>query len=418
MTNTVPPPPTEVRNAVQALLTSSEAFNALPDETKRQVARDTAMVAGYLAKPEGIAGNNLLPARALDAPPPAAESTWDQRQAAVSEIGNSEFKAGAAREGVDQMGEMVKQVDFSKFVGGLIENVFQAIVRSSIQQMEAYSKMIASVAKSLEQFMQDNVTPNQGRDQLVDMFPETFQIGVDDFGDNPQPRLQLKDGVDEAVALKAVRSKLTFVDGAPTSMDLSDEAAEKALVTAAQMQLAKQRQQLMASLVLMGINRIVVTDGKISAKVMYDFQARDSRKLHRAAAAYDYARDEYGNVQTTRTGEGTYDRGRNVNWNKDGGSAESFAKGDYKYEDKPVMTAMSTASETSEANLQTRAQLAGSVEVNFKSDYLPLDKMATPQMIGMIQGNSTPVDPNVIPSAKTAAPAAGAAAPAAAPAHA
>ena len=42
------------------------------------------------------------------------------------------------------------------------------------------------------------------------------------------------------------------------------------------------------------------------------------------------------------------------------------------------------------------------VEVNFKSDYLPRDKMATPGMIAAIQGNSTPVDPNVIPSARNA----------------
>ena len=80
-----------------------------------------------------------------------------------------------------------------------------------------------------------------------------------------------------------------------------------------------------------------------------------------------------------------------------------YTKGEYKFEDKPVMTAMSTASEASESQLQTRVQLAGAVEVNFKSDYLPLDKMATPGMIAAIQGNSTPVDPNVIPSAKNAA---------------
>lgn len=61
------------------------------------------------------------------------------------------------------------------------------------------------------------------------------------------------------------------------------------------------------------------------------------------------------------------------------------------------------------------AQLAGSVEVNFKSDYLPLDKMATPGMIAAIQGNSTPVDPNVVPSPR-AAPEAQAPAPASPPA--
>ncbi len=411
-------PAAEVRRGVEHLLTSSEAFKALPPAKQQQVARDTAMVAGYLAQPEGFDGNKLPPARAMDDPQPNAptpEATWDQRQQAVKDIGDSKFEAGAASEGTKQMALLVKQVPFAAFVGGLIENVFQAIVKSSIQQMDAYSNMIASVAKSLEQFMSDNVTPNQGRDQLVDMFPDTFKIGVDDMADDPAPKLQLKDGVDEADALKKVRSRLTFTDGAPTSMDLSDENVETALVTAARMQMAKQRQQLMASLVLMGINRIVVTDGRISAKVMYDFQAHDSRKLSRSAAAYDYARDEYGNVQSTRAGSGTYDRGYDSSHDKDGSSsATAYAKGDYKYEDKPVMTAMSTASETSDANLQLRAQLAGSVEVNFKSDYLPLDKMATPGMIAAIQGNSTPVDPNVVPSARSSAPAAGAAAPAAA----
>jgi len=32
--------------------------------------------------------------------------------------------------------------------------------------------------------------------------------------------------------------------------------------------------------------------------------------------------------------------------------------------------------------------------VNFKSDYLPLEKMATPEMMSVIQGNSTPYNPN------------------------
>ena len=34
------------------------------------------------------------------------------------------------------------------------------------------------------------------------------------------------------------------------------------------------------------------------------------------------------------------------------------------------------------------------MRVNFKSDYLPLEKMATPEMIGAIQGNAAPVAPS------------------------
>ncbi|MBN3760741.1 hypothetical protein [Burkholderia sp. Ac-20365] len=428
------PPRPEVRDAVRRLLTQTESFARLSPEKQRQVARCTALIADYLAAPEGFAGNTLPgglampPATALDdPPPPQREASYDVASKNVSEIGEGEFSASAAREGAKVAGLLLKQVKFPTFVASLIEGVFHAIVKSSIEQMEAYTKMIDSVAKSLQQFTDDNVTENQGRDHMVEKFPDLFEVAVDDMSDTPSPKLRLRDGVDEDAALKRVNQQLNF-EGSPfKSMDLSDENAEKALVLAARMQLARQRQQLMASLVMMGINRIVVTDGKLSAKIMYDFTARDSRSVRKSAAAYDFARNADGTIQTTRAQEGTYDLGGDESRSRQHGkdsssddySADYYAKGTYKAEDKPVMTAMSTASEASDSQLQTRVQLAGAVEVNFKSDYLPLDKMATPGMIAAIQGNSTPVDPNVVPSPVNREPATsgaitpGAAAPAA-----
>lgn len=419
----VPVPRPEVRQAVRDLLSKSDSFRQLSPEKQREVAQSTALIADYLVAPEGIPGNSIagglgLPTANAMTEPPAQTSYTDARKA-VDAIGDQGFQAGAAREGAKVAGEFLKAVSFPAFVSGLIEGVFSSIVRSSIQQMEAYQKMIASVAQSLQQFRDDNVSENQGRDHMAEKFPDMFEIGVDEMSDNPQPRLRLRDGVDESTALKRVNGQLSFTDGQLKSMDLSDENTELAIITAARTQLARQRQQLMASLVLMGINRIVVTDGKLSAKIMYDFQARDSRKLQRSAAAYDYARDKGGSLSTMMKGEGEYDSGSNNSYsgkyssNKDGydgnydSSADSYAKGKYKYEQNPVLTATSTASEASESQLQTRAQLTGAVEVNFKSDYLPLDKMATPGMIAAIQGNSTPVDPNVVPSAvnRPAAPA-------------
>ncbi|MFM0631234.1 hypothetical protein [Paraburkholderia xenovorans] len=428
------PPRAEVRDAVRNLLMQAESFKHLSPEKQRQVAQCTALIADYLVAPEGIPANQIgsalgtVPARGLtDDPPPQREADYETASKKVDDIGKGRFRADAAREGAKVAGLLMKQVDFPTFVSSLIQGVFQAIVASSIQQMEAYSTMIASVAMSLKKFTDDNVTENQGRDHMVEKFPDTFEIGVDEMSDSPGPRLKLRDGVDESDALKRVNQQLSFEGSAFKSMDLSDENAEKALVLAARMQLAKQRQQLMASLVLMGINRIVVTDGKISAKIMYDFQARDSRSMKRTAQAYDYARNKDGSIQSTAAMEGTYEGNEKVtdtyeHSDKDtstDNSSEKYAKGTFKYEQRPVMTAMSAASEASDAQLSTRAQLAGAVEVNFKSDYLPLDKMATPGMIAAIQGNSTPVDPNLVPSAANREPAAGAAAspsPGAAPA--
>ena len=41
------------------------------------------------------------------------------------------------------------------------------------------------------------------------------------------------------------------------------------------MQMARSRQQMLSSMVILGINRIVVTDGLINAKVVFDFRASD-----------------------------------------------------------------------------------------------------------------------------------------------
>ncbi|MFA7553320.1 MAG: hypothetical protein WCY88_03640 [Spongiibacteraceae bacterium] len=421
-------PDPHVRAEVQRLLTQSAGFQQLDPKTRTEVAKATALVADYLARPEGIPGNQIQggvgmpPAQALADYPfftgnnsndkSAAEASYADRQKAVNAISEDEFKADAAREGAKVAGELLKEVKFPEFVGGLIQGVFQSIVTSSIEQMEQYSKMIQQVAQSLEQFMTDNVTENQGRDHMVDQFPDLFEIGIDDFAETPGPRLILRNDVDENDALRKVNNSISFENGELKSLDLTDENVEKALVHNARLQLAKQRQQLMASLVLMGINRIVVTDGRISAKILYDFRARDRQSTRRSATAMDLARDRYGNVQQSLSGEGEYDRGYDVEHDrgsksddeedKGGYDASYYSKGKYKFENKPIVTAMSTASSGTDAELQTKVQLAGNVEVNFKSDYLPLDKMATPGMIAAIQGNSTPVDPNVIPSARQA----------------
>ncbi|UEP52477.1 hypothetical protein LMA00_32170 [Burkholderia ambifaria] len=293
------------------MLTRSQAFNAMPDADRRDIARNTALIADYLARPEGFAGHELpgglgtATARALDdnTDHSAHEKDFDDHNKAVEAIGKSKFNAAAAHEGAAVAGELLNQVKFPTFVASLISGVFQSITHSSIEQMKAYQEMIAQVAKSLGQFADEHVTENQARDHMVGQFPDLFEIGMDDSGDTPSPRVQVRDGVDPDEASKTVRARLQMGDG--DTFDLSDEASELAVVNRFKMQLAKQRQQMLASIVLMGINRIVVTDGKISAKIIYDVRAQDTLSKQRSATAVDLARDKDGNVQTTYAGKGT-----------------------------------------------------------------------------------------------------------------
>jgi hypothetical protein len=398
------------RQKVRGMLSQSAAFRAMPTEQQREIARHTVEIANYLAMPEGIQGNKLATAPALMRPgvdPYAfAQDTRTSRRGGDDE---GKFTAQAAREGAEVAGLLLQQVNFPQFVSGLIEGVFTSIVDSSIRQMEAYGQLVKSVAQTLNQFRDENVSANQGRDHLVEQYPDMFKIDIDTGEEGAQPRVRLRDGVDESAALQRVNSMP--IEGGPLkSLDLEDEETEGKVVQAARTQLATSRQQLLATMVLMGINRIIVTEGKISAKVMYDFRARDNFRYQKSATKFDYdptlkRRSSTGEYESDyQGGESEY------SYEKDKGSSGSrreashYAKGNYKYDEEPVMTLASASQATTDASLQTKATLAGSVEVNFKSETFPLEKMADSFQIGMIQNASAPRTGRA-PAAGTAAPA-------------
>jgi hypothetical protein len=406
---------TAARIAVRQLLERAKNFHELAPEKREALAKGLVQIGSYLAEPDGVRlKQQSAPVRALvDDGQPLGE---DKPQA----FGQ------AVKAGVQSMVDLVKGVDFPGFVSGLIQGVFHSIVDSSIQQMEAYAKLVADVSKSLTQFRDDNTTDNQGRDQLVDQFPDLFQIstGQDDpfgsFGSDSsapaQPRAVLRDGVDEKSALERLNRSLPL-DKPLTSLD--DDVVEAALVPAARTTVATGRQQLLATMVMMGINRIVVTDGKISAKVMFDFQAKDNRKYKFSATKFDHEKNPDGTLATTKAQEGTYE-GKSEEHSSDASHSGSdstgatrdanyYAKGDYKYSEQPVVKLTSTKQLMDDSALQTKAQLVGAVEINFKSDYLPMEKMATPENIAAIQMNA---QPGMVKNL-AARPAPGAAAPAA-----
>jgi hypothetical protein len=362
---------TEARRAVANMLSQSDSFRMLDPETRAQIAGDTARIAAVLAEPEAKAQQT---ATAMAGPA--------QRP--------GQFVAQGAREGAGVAGALLQAVNFPTFVASLVQGVFHAIVESSIEQMKAYGELVANVAKSLNQFRDENVSENQGRDQLVQQFPDTFQIDVDTADDGThQPRVRVKDGVDEQAALNKINGSLPL-EKPLTSLD--DDTAEGTLVPAARTQLATSRQQLLATMVLMGINRIVVTDGKIQAKVMYDFQARDNFHYQNSATQFDYG-DQY-KYASQQEGESKYDggetSGKEGTDSYDKRDASYYYKGKSSWQAEPVLKLVSATQQTADASLQTKASLAGNVDINFKSDFLPLEKMADSFQISQIQNASQP----------------------------
>ena len=169
--------------------------------------------------------------------------------------------------GVDALGNAIDNVDFPGFVAGLIDGVFNAIVTSSIKQMEAFAELVKNVSKSVDSFMKDNVSEDQARDYLVDRYPDHLELNTGGDAPTVAPRSDA-----DADALPDFFNDLGM-SMPPDSFD--EDTVEQQIVPAARKKLAMDRQQVLLSMVLMGINRLIVTDGSIRATVVFQLDTRD-----------------------------------------------------------------------------------------------------------------------------------------------
>ena len=137
---------------------------------------DTTRTSGTIFPPR----NGQAPARALaDAAP--ADGTATGAQPAP--------KPPATETIARRAGAMVNEIDFPGFVAQLVHGTFDAIVDASIRQMESYSSLVSAVAKTVDQFTEENVTLNQARDWLTSRYPGDVQLLLPDGDERTEPQV-------------------------------------------------------------------------------------------------------------------------------------------------------------------------------------------------------------------------------------
>jgi hypothetical protein len=346
-------PSGDVRRYVRGLLENTESFATLEPEERKRLATSLVKVLAYLSD----SGAGLGPRGAADRPVSALDvgsnDALKSRLADDPKLVGADFKAGAAREGADVFKELVSAVNFPHFVSGLIEGVYTSIVNSSIKQMQAYGKLIEAVAKSAEEFAQDNVSLDSARSYVASSFPRAVIYDKS----QPNARLQLKDDLEDGD-----RPDFKVALDMSESPSLDEEESEPKVVMAAQLKLARQRQQQLALMLALGINRIIVTDGEIKASVLFEVKARDTANRDSTASSYDSA------VLRREEGGGWFD--------------DSYAT------ETKVSSAWSEEKERSSSELDARAKLSGNVTVRFKSETFPLERLASGNELGAVQEKS------------------------------
>lgn len=263
----------------------------------------------------------------------------DPAESGVSANGTAEPSAPKKREAATdtlgrRAGALSDELDFPAFVASLVHGTFDAIVDSSIRQMESFADLVAAVAKPLDQFTRENVTENQARDFLVERHPRAVTL----VSDGTVPRLV------PAVADEDAESPEWLAEYGLAGQPLTTELLETAVLPRAREEVARQRLQTLSTLVLLGMNRVVVKDGTINARLRFRAAAADK-------TAFDYA-----------TGS-----------DPSGGGAEWGTRGARTY--AAPTTKVSTVGVNVQADTELKAELFGEVRINFASETLPLDRL-------------------------------------------
>ncbi|MBK7535323.1 MAG: hypothetical protein IPI49_08080 [Myxococcales bacterium] len=378
-----------VRRHVRRVLEQTPSYGKMPAQERRALAGSMVQVLSYLSHPYGgspalraagerqaRAGHNGQPlAQAAEVQKQAQQSTEarDALQSRLAEkpglVGN-EMQGNLAGKTGEIAGKLVREVDFPKFVSALIEGVFTSIVNSSIRQMHEFSKYLQAVAMTLKDFAATNSNVDEGRDHLAAQNPRTLMTEERDG----QKRLTRRPGVDDE-AMPNLAALLGL--GEDEDIDLDDDESEAKVAEAAQLQLARMRQQQLATMVMMGINRIVVTEGEIKASVVFDVSAREDASRTATAASADVQ------AHTDTAHQYEYQRNRSFWGTSRSGSGSSASEVNTR-----VSSATTNLEDKSDGHIEAKAKMTGSVLVKFKSETFPLERLASPSELAAVQERS------------------------------
>ena len=331
----------EARAMARSLLSQSQSFRSMDRSEQLAMYKDMVQ-AQYkeLTEKNGMEnGGQLAKQKGLSTGLAASDQINDDRH----------LNRRIGRETGEMAADFINDVDFPQFVEDLLTGVFDANLNVTVTQMQEYQRLLKSATKSLSSFVK-NVSDEDAFAYLADNMGDQFSFIEDEQG---QPAL-----------------------GGPSgqALDIGDNEV-KARIMDAKLALAQEQRALLRETILMGISRLVVERGTVKAAVVFDVKATE--KIDKSDRAADSSATKSGST----SGGGFWGF-----YSRRGSSTNKRSK-------------ISVSSAKSTATTDLAAQITGSVELVFKSDYFKLDNFASmyggqpPQNQGQNQPGGQPQQP-------------------------
>ena len=254
---------------------------------------------------------------------------------------------------IDQAGQIAKSfmdgVDFPKFVRDLLKGVFDANMAVTIAQMDEYIKLMKAATADVSKFVKQ-VDDAASFGYLVENGNDDFGFGEDDEGNEAL--------VDKEGKVLAVSGKMA---------DVGDNEL-KAKIMDAKIKMAQEQRAILRETILMGVTRLVVERGTVKAGVVFDIKASEKIDLKDKAAKKDAS-----SSGTSVSASGGF-------------IGKIFGGPSGGYTNSQQHSTISISSGKAANSTDLKAQVTGSVEIIFKSDFFKLDNFA--QMYGQIKSDS------------------------------
>ncbi len=359
-----PPRQTEVVRQVAHLLDQAQSFQQLDGATQQELKDSLARITGYLADyPMGESPTlaaQLAPADLRSRLSPQGQQQPGSRSPTIVPAPGGTNSAPPGQSATARVGDVARAtlnaIDFPQFVASLIQGTFKAIVDASIQQMQAYAELLKNVASTVDRFMADNISEGVAKDYLAEQY-DGFLVRETQTG---QPRLRVNPTRAQSEEMPSFFKDLGF--DSPDEID--DRALDEVVVPATRRTLAERRQQTLATMVLMGINRVVVDDGEIMAKLQFHIDASETTNLR-----FDQQKTTAGNIAR-------------------GGASPFTANG----------LMVNTTSLNAQSDINIRTDLTGQVKIKFRSETFPLERFADSAAIQLINENAKVPQPTAAPA--------------------
>ena len=351
-----------VTSQIDALLARTPSFYALTPQEQKTLRRDLAYISSYAAE---LARDAWAQAKRLGQTPLVRkEVTYrpdpERRPVARTAAAQANLQTAATGRVADITQSTLRAIAFPTFVADLINGTFDAIIGSTIKQMQAFMDLVKQVSKTVEEFTRENITDNNARDWLVQSFPGLMSI--DTSGDEPAVTPTDAGSAADAAALAPIQGQLGLPD--PVS-SLDESTINDKLVPAARRKLAESRLQMLSSMVMLGLQRIVIRHGRLRATMGFHIDATD-RAHAEQASTFDIAHQH---------------------------SVSGFFY--VAFSAKTSVAYVSSQKSDSDSAINVQADLTGEVDLTFETDYLPLNRLARAESIEKIRQNTPNPEANV-----------------------